>query len=59
MRLAGRSLEAMPASMQAVEGTLAGLRFVRNRMSYHADPAEFIQPGHGCPGSGNGTAAWR
>ncbi len=48
-----------PAARQAVEGTLAGLRFVRNRMGYHADPAEFIQPGHGRPGSGNGAAAWR
>ena len=48
-----------PAARQAVEGTLAGLRFVRNQMGYHADPAEFIQPGHGCPGSGHGTAAWR
>ena len=27
-----------------IEGTLAGLRFVRNRMGYHADPADFIQP---------------
>jgi hypothetical protein len=48
-----------PAARQAVEGTLAGLRFVRNRMGYHADPAEFIQPGHGRPGSGNGAPAWR
>jgi hypothetical protein len=27
-----------------IEGTLAGLRFVRNRMGYYADPADFIQP---------------
>src|SRR3989440_12952591 len=47
------------AARQGVEETLAGLRFVRNRMGYRADPAEFIQPGHGRPGSGNGTAAWR
>ena len=26
------------------EGTFAGLRFVRNRMGYHADHADFIQP---------------
>jgi hypothetical protein len=32
---------------------------VRNQMGYHADPAEFIQPGHSRPGSGNGAAAWR
>jgi hypothetical protein len=30
-----------------IEGTLAGLRFVRNRMGYYADPADFIQPRHG------------
>jgi hypothetical protein len=48
-----------PAAQQAVEGTLAGLRFVRNQMGYHADPAKFIQPGHGRPDSGNGAAAWR
>jgi hypothetical protein len=30
---------------QATETTLAGLRFVRNRMGYHADQADFIQPG--------------
>ena len=29
---------------QAVEATFAGLRFVRNRMGYHADHADFIQP---------------
>jgi hypothetical protein len=29
---------------QATETTLAGLRFVRNRMGYHADHADFIQP---------------
>jgi hypothetical protein len=48
-----------PTARQAVEGTLAGLRFVRNRMGYHADPAEFIQPRQGRPGSGSGAAAWR
>ena len=35
-----------------IEGTLAGLRFVRNWMGQHLDPADFIQPkadsrGHG------------
>jgi hypothetical protein len=29
---------------QATETTFAGLRFVRNRMGYHADHADFIQP---------------
>jgi hypothetical protein len=39
-----------PAARRTVEQTLAGLRFVRNRMGYHDDPAEFIEPGHGGPG---------
>ncbi|HEY1821536.1 MAG TPA: hypothetical protein VGG83_16555 [Trebonia sp.] len=39
---------------QATETTFAGLRFVRNRMGYHADHADFIQP---CAdGSGGGDA---
>ena len=39
---------------QATEATFAGLRFVRNRMGYHADHADFIQP---CTdGSGRGDA---
>ena len=29
---------------QATEATFAGLRFVRNRMGYHADHADFIEP---------------
>jgi hypothetical protein len=37
-----------------IEGTLAGLRFVRNRMGYYADPADFIQPRQSRSG---GTAA--
>jgi hypothetical protein len=48
-----------PAAWPAVEGTLAGLRFVRNWMGYHADPAEFIRPEHSRPGAGHGIAAWR
>ena len=32
------------AERQATETTFAGLRFVRNRMGYHADHADFIQP---------------
>ena len=31
------------ARRQAIEGTFAGLRFVRNQMGYHLDPADFIQ----------------
>jgi hypothetical protein len=48
-----------PAARRAVEGTLAGLRFVRNRMGYHGDPAEFLQPEHSPPCSNHGIAAWR
>jgi endogenous inhibitor of DNA gyrase (YacG/DUF329 family) len=41
------ALARMPATQrQAVETMLAGLRFVRNRMGYYADHADFIQP---CP----------
>jgi endogenous inhibitor of DNA gyrase (YacG/DUF329 family) len=32
------------AERQTTETTFAGLRFVRNRMGYHADHADFIQP---------------
>lgn len=38
--LAGRAA----AEREAIEGTLAGLRFVRNWMGYHADHADFIRP---------------
>jgi hypothetical protein len=40
---------------QRIEGTLAGLRFVRNRMGYYADPADFIQPRARAAGS---ITAW-
>jgi hypothetical protein len=33
-----------PAERGLTEGTLAGLRFVRNWMGQHLDPADFIQP---------------
>ncbi len=38
---------------QAVEATFAGLRFVRNRMGYHADHADFIQPSPNESGGGD------
>jgi hypothetical protein len=42
-----------------IEGTLSGLRFVRNRMGQHLDPADFIQPvGHVGSGPGDGIMAW-
>ena len=37
-------LAGQAAERRRIEGTLAGLRFVRNRMGYYADPADFIQP---------------
>jgi hypothetical protein len=33
-----------PAARRAVEGSLAGLRFIRGQLGYCADPADFIQP---------------
>jgi hypothetical protein len=39
------ALAGLPArERQATETTFAGLRFVRNRMGYHADHADFIEP---------------
>lgn len=43
-----------------IEGTLAGLRFVRNQSSSEAFSANFISPPAGSNGHGSGvTAAWR
>jgi hypothetical protein len=54
--LAGRPGE----ERELIEGTLAGLRFVRNWMGYHADHADFIRPHPRRPGPGGGPiAAWR
>jgi hypothetical protein len=48
-----------PAERRAAEGTLAGLRFVRNQMGYRADPADFIRPQPGPGGAGDApVAAW-
>jgi hypothetical protein len=46
------------AERRLTEGTLSGLRFVRNRMGQHLDPADFIQPAGSRPGSGDGIMAW-
>jgi hypothetical protein len=43
-----------PAHRQRIEGTLAGLRFVRNRIGDEADLAEFTDPGGASPGTGDG-----
>jgi endogenous inhibitor of DNA gyrase (YacG/DUF329 family) len=45
------ALAALPAPRRrATETTLGGLRFVRNRMGYYADHADFIQPRGDVPG---------
>ena len=52
----GQALSAQPpARRRAMEGTFAGLRFVRNRMGCHTAPAQFIQPG---VGGGGPVAEW-
>jgi hypothetical protein len=33
-----------PAERRLIEETLAGLRFVRNQMGHHLDPADFVSP---------------
>ena len=55
--------EVMAASPDAerrlIEGTLSGLRFVRNRMGRYLDPADFIQPAESRSGPGDGgIMAW-
>ncbi len=45
------------AERRITEGTFGGLRFVRNRMGYDADPADFIRPVDSRPGNGR-IAAW-
>jgi hypothetical protein len=47
-----------PARRRAIEGTFAGLRFVRNQMGYHLDPADFIRPEESHPGADRGVTAW-
>jgi len=51
--LAGRS----PAERRLIETTLAGLRFVRNQMGHDRDPADFICPAPGRPGSDQDSIA--
>ena len=38
-----------PPQRQLLENTLAGLRFVRNQMGQHCDPADFVCPAPGRP----------
>jgi len=52
--LAGQSA----AERRLTEGTLGGLRFVRNRMGHHLDPADFITQAAGRPGSPDRISNW-
>jgi hypothetical protein len=48
-----------PVERALIEGTLAGLRFVRNRMGHEVDHVDFIQPQASRPGPGDGRiTAW-
>jgi hypothetical protein len=51
-----------PAERQLIEGTLAGLRFVRNRIGQEVDLADLVRYGRRQPGDRNGRATdwiWR
>jgi hypothetical protein len=50
--------ELIPIERRVIEGTFTGLRFVRNWMGYHADPADFIQPEQDPDGAEVPVAAW-
>jgi hypothetical protein len=47
-----------PSARQATEGRLGGLRFVRNWMGVHADPADFVQPQRAEGGGDLPVADW-
>ena len=48
-----------PAERRLIEGTLAGLRFVRNRLGQDVDLIDFIKPEPSCPAPDNGgILAW-
>ena len=47
-----------PARRRATEQRLGGLRFVRNWMGYHADPADFVQPQQAPRGGDLPVAEW-
>jgi hypothetical protein len=46
------------AAGRLTEGTLSGLRFVRNWMGYHADPADFVRPQRDPDGGESAVAGW-
>ena len=56
-RAYGTALAALdPAARRAVEGSFAGLRFIRGQLGHRADPGDFIQPP---PGGGTAPpSAW-
>jgi hypothetical protein len=47
-----------PAGRRKAERTLGGLRFVRNWMGYHADPADFVRPRQASGGGDLPVADW-
>jgi hypothetical protein len=52
----------VPAQRELIEGTLAGLRFIRNRIGGNGELAEFIEPGKSSPHGGGGRITdwtWR
>jgi hypothetical protein len=51
--------EQTPAGRRVIDGTFAGLRFVRNRIGHDVDLAEFIEPRPPDPGAGEQlVTAW-
>ena len=46
-----------PAERRLIDGTLAGLRFVRNQMGHDIDHVSFVRPGHRTPGD-HRICAW-
>lgn len=47
-----------PTGRRLIEVTFAGLRFVRNRMGYHEDPADFIDATGDADRHGSAVTAW-
>jgi hypothetical protein len=43
---------------EVIEGTLGGLRFVRNRMGYYLDPGDFVSPGGETPAADSRITGW-
>ena len=47
-----------PSARRLIEATFAGLRFVRNRMGFHDDPADFVDPAEGASSSDAAITTW-